>query len=231
MTTVKKKIVAEIREKKGKKGDGKIPAVLYGAKRKSTSLFLQKKEFDKLYEEAGESTLVTLDIKDQKDNPPVLIYDVQRSPVDGEIMHVDFFEPNLKEEVEAEIPIVFVGESLAVKELEGTLVKNFYSINVKALPENLPHEVKVDVGELKELDSVIYIKDINIPANVEILHDEEGVVASISRPENVEEELEKPIEEGEEPEVIGEKAEEEETEKEGGESDETNKEETENKEE
>ncbi len=229
MTTAKKKIVAEIREKKEKVGDGKIPAVLYGAKRKSTPLFLGKKDFDKLYEEAGESTLVTLDIKDQKDNPPVLIYDIQRSPINGEIMHVDFFEPNLKEEVEAEVPIVFVGESLAVKELDGTLVKNFYSINVKALPGNLPHEVKVDVGELKELDDVIHIKDLNLPDNVEILHDEDGVVASISRPENVEEELEKPIEEGEEPEVIGEKEEEKKAEKEKG-GGETDKEETEKKE-
>ncbi len=213
MTVDKKKISAKTRKKEDKREADLMPAVLYGAKRKSTSLLINKKDFVKLYNEAGESTLVDVDI-DKKEKSIALIYEVQRNSLTGEIIHADFFEPNLKEEVEAEIPLVFKGEAPAVKDFDGTLVRNMYSVDVKALPENLPHEIEVNVEKLKTLDDVITIADLNFPKNVEVLHEKENTVVLISRPENVEEELEKPIEEGEEAEVIGEKEREEKKEEE-----------------
>ncbi len=227
MTTETKKISAKVRKKKDYDKDNFIPAVLYGVKRDNISLAIDKKEFNKLYREAGESTLITVDIEGEKERPTVLIYDIQRDPLKGSIIHADLYEPNLDEEVEAEIPVIFVGESPAVKELEGTLVKNVDTINVRALPKNLPHEVEVDIGSLKTFDDAIYIKDLKVPANVEIVQDSEWVVAMVSRPENVEEELEKPIDEGEEPEVISEKEETEEEEEETSQEEETEKEEKE----
>jgi large subunit ribosomal protein L25 len=215
MTADKKKIKVELREKGKKIKEGMMPVVLYGAKRESTSLLVNKKEFTSLYNEAGESTLITLEIEDKKEKPFALIYDIQRNSLNGEIIHADFFEPNLKEEVEAEIPLVFLGEAPAVKDFDGTLVKNMHTVNVKALPQSLPHEVQVNIETLKTLDDVIHVKDLNIPKDVELLHESEAVVAMISSPENVEEELEKPVEEGEkEVEVIGEKEGKEEIEKE-----------------
>ena len=207
MTVNKKKIIVKTRESGEKVEKGMIPVVLYGAKRKSTSLLVDKKEFVSLYKEAGESTLITLEIEDKKEKPSVLIYEIQKDSLTGEIIHVDFFEPNLKEEVEAEIPLVFIGSAPAVKDFDGTLIKNMDVVNVKALPQNLPHEVEVDIEQLKTLDDVIHIKDLKIPNDVEIMHDQDGVVAMISRPENIEEELEKPIESEKEVEVIGQKEE------------------------
>ncbi len=207
MTVNKKKIIVKTRESGEKVEKGMIPVVLYGAKRKSTSLLVDKKEFVSLYKEAGESTLITLEIEDKKEKPSVLIYEIQKDSLTGEIIHADFFEPNLKEEVEAEIPLVFIGSAPAVKDFDGTLIKNMDVVNVKALPQNLPHEVEVDIEQLKTLDDVIHIKDLKIPNDVEIMHDQDGVVAMISRPENIEEELEKPIESEKEVEVIGQKEE------------------------
>lgn len=210
MTTDNKKISAKLRKEKNDfDREEYIPAVLYGVKRDNMHLAINKKEFDNLYKEAGESTLISIDIDGEKTKPAALIYDIQKDPLSGSIIHADFYEPNLDEEVEAEIPVIFKGESPAVKELEGTLVKNVNTINVKALPQNLPHEVEVDIAELKTFDDAIYIKDLKVPSDVEIVQDPEWVVAMISRPENVEEELEKPIEEGEEPEVISEREKEE----------------------
>jgi large subunit ribosomal protein L25 len=198
----KKSIKAKMRE--GKVGDNDLmPAILYGAKRKSTPISINKKEFTKLYEEVGESTLLSIDIEDNKEKAVVLIYEVQKNPSTKEIIHADFFEPNLKEEVEAEIPLDFIGESPAVKEVDGTLVRNFYSINVKALPENLPHKIEVNVENIKTVDDVITVGDLKVGSDVEVLSENDAVVAMVSLPENVEEELEKPIEEGE-AEVIGE---------------------------
>ncbi len=212
MSTSTKKISAKKRDKKEKRKDEYIPAVLYGPKTKNALFSVDKKEFTKLYKSAGESTLITLEVEDSKERPLVLVYEVQKDPLKKDIIHVDFFKPNLKEEVEAEIPLVFVGESLAVKDLDGTLVKNMYSVNVKALPQNLPHEIEVNISSLETFDDVIYVKDLNIPENVVITQDSDWTVAMVSTPENVEEELEKPIEDGEEVEVIGEKEKEEEKE-------------------
>ncbi len=192
-----------MRENREEREKDKIPAVLYGAKRKNTPLLVDKKKFVKLYKEAGESTLVSLEIEGKKERPLVLIYDIQQDPVKGEIIHADFFEPNLKEEVEAEIPVVFVGESPAVKEKDGTLVKNIYEVVVRALPQNLPHELEVDVSVLEDFHDIIYLKDLKVPSDVKIIGSDDTVVAMVSAPEDVEAELEKPIEEGEEPEVVG----------------------------
>ncbi len=201
-----KKIIPVIPRKKGEKRDETMmPAIVYGAKRESTPIFINKNDFAKLYKESGESTLITLDIKDSKDKPLTLIYDIQRDPLKGNIIHADFFEPDLKEEVEAEIPLVFFGEAPAIKELDGTLVKNMYSVDVKAVPQKLPHDIQVDIGELKTFDDVIQIKDLNVSSDVEILHDKEMTVVMIARPEDVDSELEKPLED-EEAEVITEKS-------------------------
>ncbi len=214
MTVNKKKIIAKTREGGKKIEEGMMPVVLYGAKRKSTSLVVNKKEFTALYKDAGESTLISLEIEDKKEKPSVLIYEIQRDSLTGNIIHADFFEPNLKEEVEAEIPLIFIGDAPAVKDFDGTLVKNMHAVNVKALPQNLPHQVEVNIDSLKTLEDMIHIKDLKLPNDVEVLHDKDGVVVMISNPENIEEELEKPVEEEKEVEVIGKKEDKEEEEKE-----------------
>ncbi len=179
-----------------------IPAVLYGPKRESTPLYVNQKDFTKLYREVGESSLVTLQIKDDKKNSSALIYDIQRNSLTGKIVHVDFLEPDLKEKVETEVNLVFIGESLGVKESGGTLIKNFHTLSVKALPEKLPSEITIDISILKSAEDVITIKDIKLDKDVEILQEENSVIVMISRQEDVDAELERPIDEGEKTEVI-----------------------------
>ncbi len=189
--------------------NGLIPAVFYGHKLKSTSVCVDEKEFLKIYKEAGESTLVSLNIEGQKSSP-VLISDTQEDPLSGKIIHIDFYHPNLKEKVEAEIPLIFVGESPAVKDMEGTLVKNMSEVQVKALPEDLPHDIKVDVSGIKTFEDIIQVKDLQVPGNVEIVDEEEWTVAMVSAPEDVEKELEKSIDDTvDEVEVVDEKGKEE----------------------
>ncbi len=200
-----KKIKVKLRESGKKVGEGEMPVVVYGAKREAMSLSLNQKEFAKLYQEAGESTLINLELDEKKEVISSLIYDIQKDPSSGKIIHADFFEPNLKEEVEAEIQFNFIGESPAVKEVGGTLVKNMHSVTVKALPKNLPHELDVDLSKIQTADDVFSIADLTISSEVVVLADEDSVIAMVSRPANVEEELDKPINEGGETEVIGEK--------------------------
>ena len=200
---------AKNRKEKGKnsrKEEGLLPAVLYGPGIESISLLINKKDFDKIYKEVGE-TLIDIDVDGSTYS--VLIYDTQFDPMTSEVMHVDFYQPNLKEEVETEVPLELSGEAPALK-LGGTLITNMKELAIKALPKDLPSKIKIDVSSLKTFEDVITIKDIIIPKGVKVLGNLEDVVVQVVEPEKVEEELAKPIEEvTKEPEKAGEKKEEE----------------------
>lgn len=177
---------------------GKIPAILYGPGIKNLPLEIDAKEFEKTLKEAGESSLIKLQVKDEdKKNKEfiVLIHEIERDPLTLKPIHIDFYQPKLKEEVEALVPLIFEGESKAVKELGGTLVKNISEVKVKALPLNLPKEIRVSIEKLKTFEDEIFISDLKLPEGVKILKDPKEIVAFAAPPEKVEEELAKPVEE------------------------------------
>jgi len=172
---------------------GILPAVLYGSKEKPQHLEINGQEFDKAYQQAGESSLISLEVDSKKFL--VLIHQVQADPLSLRPIHVDFFQPSLKEEITAKVALVFDGEAPAVKDLGGTFVRNISEIEVKALPQNLPHEIRVDISSLLTFANSILIKDLKLPEGVKALRGQEDIVAFVASPEKVEEELEKPIEE------------------------------------
>jgi large subunit ribosomal protein L25 len=183
---------ATIRKDFGKKtksikSEGKIPAVVYGPGVKNISLQIDEKEFKKVFHKAGESSLVELLV--EKEKKPVLIQEIQKDPVSDDIIHVDFYQADLKEEVEVAIPLVFEGIAPAEKDLGGTLNKNLLELEVKALPTNLPQEIKVNIEGLKTFEDHISVKDLILPKNVVALKNPEEIVASVLPPQNVEEEL------------------------------------------
>ena len=217
---------AKIREKVGKglkelRKNKVLPAVLYGPEIKNLSLEIDEKEFEEVYGEAGESSLVSLEVLDPSgrtrvgENPSkkwqVLIHQTARDPVKGKFLHVDFYHPSSRKEVEAEIPLVFEGEPPAVKELGGTLVKEIQAVEVKGLAQNLPREIKVDVRGLKRFEDRISIGDLKVPEGIKILREPDEMVANVVPPveeeeeevaakEAEKEEEEKTEEEGEKPE-------------------------------
>ena len=198
---------AKLRTTFGKKTDaarwqGMIPAVVYGPGVKNANIEVQEKEFIKVFRKAGESSLVELVIDgsadakgsgETKEKRPVLINEIQKDPVTDKIIHIDFFQASLKEEVQVAVPLVFEGVALAEKDLGGTLNKNFLEIEVKALPQNLPQQIKVDISGLNTFEDHILVKDLKVPANVEVLKGMDEIVASVLAPVAVEEELAKEI--------------------------------------
>lgn len=194
------KLDVKLRTEKGKKTNilkksGRIPAVVYGHKIKNILLNLDEKEFNKVFQSSGESSLIELDVEGEKEKRPVLVHEIQKDPVSDKVIHIDFFQIDLKEEVEVAIPLVFEGSSLAVKELGGTLVKNISELEVKALPQNLPHEIKVSIDGLNTFEDHILVKDLILPKDIKVLINPDEIIASVAQPSNVEEDLAKEIEE------------------------------------
>lgn len=181
---------AELRELVGKKAkqlrkQNLIPAVMYGNKIAAQNLAVNYLDFERVYSKAGESTLVELEVAGKKLN--VLIHDIQLAPMSGRYTHVDFFQVNMKEEVETEIPLEFVGESAAVKALGGVLVKNMDTIPVKCLPSDLPEKFEIDLSKLATFEDVIEAKDLKTSKKVEIMLEDETVIAMVSEPRSEEE--------------------------------------------
>lgn len=166
---------------------GQIPAVVYGPGVKNANIEVDEKEFKKVFHQAGESSLIELHI--EKEKRPVLVHEIQKDPLSDKIIHIDFFQASLKEEVEVAVLLVFEGVAPAEKDLGGTLVKSLLEIEVKALPQNLPHEIKVDISSLKTFQDHILVKDIVLPANVEVLKKPDEIVVAVLPAQNVEEEL------------------------------------------
>jgi large subunit ribosomal protein L25 len=178
---------------KGLRDRGILPCVLYGSKIESQSLEMNQKEFDKVYRAAGESSLISLSLDKKKFL--VLIHQVQFDPITSVPVHVDFFQPSLTEEISAKVPLVFEGEAPAVKELGGTFVKNISEVEVRALPEKLPHEIKVDVTSIKTFEDNILVKNLVLPEGVRAIKGQDDIIAFVASIQKIEEELEKPIEE------------------------------------
>src|SRR3989338_5573729 len=121
------------------RAEGLVPAVLYGFEVSNTSLVIDAKEFRKVYREAGSNTLIDLKLGDK--TVKILIHDVQLEPVRDGILHVDLYAVNLKETVETEVPLEFLNDAPAVRELEGNLVTNLTQLEVKSLPSDIPSEI------------------------------------------------------------------------------------------
>lgn len=174
-----------------------VPAVLYGHEVKNVFLIVNRKQFQQVFLRAGESSLIDLAIEKEKKPRKVLVKEVQRDPVSGDYLHIDFYEVKMTEKITAAVPLEFKGVSRAVKDLDGVLVKNLDEIEVSCLPQDLPHSIPVSISSLKTFDDVIYVKDLDIPKNVEVLAHLEDVVVSVMPPRSEKEleELEEKVEE------------------------------------
>lgn len=181
---------AKIRQDLGKKvknlrSKDILPAVLYGPKIDNVFLEINIKDFEKVLREAGESSLISLELGDKK--TPVIIYDVQRHPLTDKFIHVDFYQPLLDKAIIVDVSLVFEGESPAVKDLQATLIKDIQELEVEALPQKLPHEIRVDISKLEKFYDTILVKDLKLPEGVRALKDPEESVASVVPPREAEE--------------------------------------------
>lgn len=158
---------------------GFIPAVVYGKKAKTANLQISARDFAKLHSVAGESTLVYLQVKGEKEDRPVLIRSVVSDAVNEQILHVDFHQVDLKEKVNAAVPIKITGEAPAEKDHLGILVSQIDQVEVEALPTDMPEYFEIDASVLVEVNQSILVKDIKVTDKVKIITDPEQIIAKI----------------------------------------------------
>ncbi len=156
---------------------GVLPAVIYGREEESTPIAIDRKTFEKVYKQAGENTVVT--IKGLGEDKDALIHEVTVDAVTGTALHADFYAIAKGQTVTVAIPIEFDGESAAVKELGGILVKVMHELEIEVPPKDLPHALHADLSLLKTLEDKITVANLKLPASAKITADLEEVVAMI----------------------------------------------------
>ena len=192
---------------------GQVPAVVYGRGREPVNIAVDVREIGAAM--AGGAYLTHIfDLQLSTADAtafPVMIKEVQRHPLQGILLNIDFHAISLTEKVHAHVPIVLKGEPIGLKR-GGVLERLHPDIFVSSLPTDIPDRLEVDISGLEIGDS-IHARDISLPDNVEMLSNPEEVLIILAAPAKVVEEA--PVvaaEEAAEPEVItqkGEKAEEE----------------------
>ncbi len=146
------------RASKQLRSEGILPAVVYGRGFEAISIQVPTKEFQRVFAEAGETTLVYLSL--EKDVFPTIIHDVTVDAANDKLLHADFYKVRLDEKIKANIPVVIVGVSPAVKDFGGIMLKNISEIDVEGFPQDLPHQISIDVSTLVNLRDSILVKDI-----------------------------------------------------------------------
>lgn len=157
-----------------------IPAVVYGVG-DSQSITLEYVPFEKAFRQSGESTLVDL-VVDSGKPVKVLVHDVQREPIRSRITHVDFYQVKMDQKLTLNIPLKFIGEAKAVKELGGILVKQLDEVEVRCLPGDLVHEIEVDMSNLATFEDSIRFSDVHLPKGIELVSDSQAIVALVMPP-------------------------------------------------
>lgn len=185
---------------------GQIPANIFGEKKDSVAIYLNKSDLSNLISDVGESTLLYLRVDDSQQEEPVLIDEIQTDPVNSDLIHATFKRVRLDEKVRAEVPVELVGEA-EVRGGNVLLVKDV--LEVEALPADLPEKITINIESLTEVGQTLTLNDAQYDqAKVDVMLSEEEIneplVIVQEQKEEVEEVVEVESAEEEAPEVEGE---------------------------
>lgn len=190
---------------------GLLPGVIYGYKVESTAIQMDAHDAGLIIPKLTSSSVVTIDLGGKQ--IPSLVRERQKNYIKGTLTHVDFQAVSMTEKIRAEVSIHLHGVAPAVEEYNAVIVTNMTSLTVEALPKDLPERIELDISVLTDVGSALYIRDLSLPKEVEVLSDPDEVIVIAAGTAIEPEEEVTEGEEGAEPELIEKKKDDEESEK------------------
>jgi large subunit ribosomal protein L25 len=164
--------------------DGRIPAIAYGHQEEPKMLSLNSKQLRDMLAHGGRNGLIKLQFEGGPGaDLPVIIKALQKHPVTHAVIAVDFMHVSLTERVKSTVPIVLVGESAGVKVEGGVLVQAMHSIEIEALPQDVPEHIEVDISGLEFNGAPIHVKEITLPAGLTAITDGDESIAVVNPPD------------------------------------------------
>lgn len=174
----------ELRTIEGKKvknlrAQGLLPAVVYGKGFEAVSIQIDNRTFLSVYKQVGRSQLVDLNIPG-RGKQSAFVHVLQRHPVTRAILHADLRVVDLKVEMNVEVPVMVVGESPLVARGDAVLILVISSVQIHALPANIPQHIEVDVSHMESLDDNIFIRDVATNTSYKVLGDPDTVLVALT---------------------------------------------------
>jgi large subunit ribosomal protein L25 len=162
---------------------GHVPAVIYGRHAPPQTLQVPRRELENLlHHTVSDNILVNLTVEgDARPLRLALLQDIQRHPLSGAILHVDFHEVAPTEKVTVYVPVETVGEAIGVKTGGGILEHVLFRVKVRALPQDLPEQIVVDVTNL-QAGQTIHLGELPVPPGVELLGEKTAPVLTVALP-------------------------------------------------
>lgn len=157
--------------------EGVIPGNIYGTEFKSTSITLPYKEFVRTYHQAGNTSVVYIDL--DKKEVPVLIHQIQRHPITDTLLHVDLRKIDLTQKITTEVPVVIIGQSEAVTQKAGVLLTQMTKLLIEALPQDIPQKIEVDISAIKDVGQEIKVSDLTKSTKYTIKDEPTKVIVSV----------------------------------------------------
>jgi len=197
---------------------GRVPGVMYGHGFDPVPLQFEARGLRQMLSHVGGSQLVSIKVEGEKQPEMTLVREVQRDPIRRTLLHVDFYRVKMTERLTAEVPLEIVGESPVVEAGEGILLQGLSTVEVECLPGDLVDAIEVDLSDLTKVDQALYIRDLAVPAGIDVLTGPEEMIVRVvplEEEEEVEEEEEIVMPGAEEVEVITAAEEKETTDKKG----------------
>jgi large subunit ribosomal protein L25 len=184
---------------------GQLPAVLYGHKLAPLTISLDAHEASRVLGKLSSSSLVTVDLEGKE--YPSLVREKQINYIRRNLIHVDFQVVSLTEKIRANVGIVLIGNSPAVKDFNAMLITGLSELEVEAFPQDLPERVEVDISSVANIGEGIHVRDVTFSDKVTILaHPDEMIILATAPAKEEVEEVVTPeaeaVAEGAEPEVI-----------------------------
>ncbi|MCL4542205.1 MAG: 50S ribosomal protein L25 [Deltaproteobacteria bacterium] len=160
---------------------GFIPAVMYGRNLDSLGVLLNYKDFIKTFANHSISSFINIVSKEEKVNgKTAVIKEIQKDPVTGSVIHIDFHEISMDEKIEIEAAIHFTGKPEGVK-LGGIFEPIMRHITIKGYPKDIIDTINIDVSSL-QIKDIIHVKDLNLGEGIEILADRDAPIVTVAEP-------------------------------------------------
>jgi large subunit ribosomal protein L25 len=160
---------------------GITPIHVFGNGIESLPLQCDSNELKKLIAHEGATRLIDIIIEKEKTPRSVFIREIQRNALNGQLLHVDFYQVDKTEKMTAEIPIVFTGDSPAIRSKINMIEHLLTHIEIETYPDKMPPHIEVDISSLKEAGDAIYVKDMVFGKDISTTADPEQIVVKVSR--------------------------------------------------
>jgi len=178
---------AKNRTLKGKKvgslrREGFLPGIIYGriGKKQLDPITIQMNLHDAslIINRLTGSSLISLDV--EGDEYPVVLREAQRDVIYNTLLHVDFMAVSLTEKLQTAVQIELIGQAPAELNMAAVVVTGITELEIECLPQDMPERIEVDASVLVDMDSAIYVKDLNLPDTYEVLSDPDELIAGVT---------------------------------------------------